>query len=106
MTTKKFTTRAITRCVIFAILVVAYIILSQSMPTISNEVALTQMQNSNEMFTLMNTYAQIKPIINVVFVGVILWFTGMTTYDTYKFVKTITTTDSANDVDGTNEKEN
>ena len=106
MTTNKFTTKLTVRSILFGILTVAYIILSQSMPTISNEVALTQMQNSNEMFTLMNTYAHIKPIINVVFVGVILWFTGITAYDTYKFVKAINTTDSANNVDGTNEKEN
>ena len=56
---------------------------------ISNELALTQMQNSNEMFAIMNTYFKVRSVFKFVYAGITLWFTGTIARDIYKFVKTI-----------------
>ena len=96
--TKQFVKKTIRRTMIFAIVMIIVAAISQSMaPVISNELALTQMQNDNVMFVAMNTYNKIKPIFNALYSCVILWFVCTLGRDTYKFVKNINTT---------NEKEN
>ena len=96
--TKQFVKKTIRRTVIFAVIMVIIAAISQSIsPVISNELALTQMQNDNAMYVAMNTYNRIKPIFSTVYSCVILWFVCTLGRDTYKFAKTINTE---------NEKEN
>lgn len=96
--TKQFVKKTIRRMMIFAIVMFIVAAISQSMsPVISNSLALTQMQNDNVMFVVMDTYNRIKPIFNALYSCVILWFVYTLGRDTYKFVKTINTE---------NEKEN
>lgn len=90
--TKQFVKKTIKRVLIFVFVMIIMTAIGQSIsPTISNELALTQMQSSNEMFVLMNTYSNIKPIVNIVYSCVILWFMYTLGRDTYKFAKTINT---------------
>lgn len=96
--TKQFVKKTIRRTVIFTFIMIIVAAIGQSVsPTISNELALTQMQNDNTMFVLMNTYNKIKPIFNITYSCVILWFVCTLGRDTYKFAKSI---------DTENEKEN
>ena len=102
---KQFVKKTIRRTLIFTFIMIVVATIAQSIsPVISNEMALTQMQNDNVMFAAMNTYNKIKPIFNALYSLVTVWFVYTLGRDTYKFVKTIN--NSANNVNGTNEKEN
>ena len=98
---KLFVKKTIVKTSVFAFImfVIAALVQSAS-PLVSNELALTQMQNSNEMYVLMNTYNKIRPIVNVVYAGIVALFVYTLGRDTSKFVKTINT------VSTENEKEN
>lgn len=96
---KQFVKKTIRRTFIFAIVMIIISAIAHAIsPIITNEMALTQMQNSNELFILMNTYNKVKPIFNALYSCVILWFVCTLGRDTYKFAKTFNTT--------VNEKEN
>ena len=85
--TKQFVKKIIKKLVIFAFIMVILTSFTQAMsPVISNEIALTQMQNSNEMFVMMNTYNKIRLIVNAVYAGITIWFTYTIGRDIYKFV--------------------
>ena len=87
-TTKYFVKRTITRIVVFTVLMIIVSAVLQSVsPVVSNQMALGQMQNSDEMFVLMETYNKVRPITNAAKVGIILWFTCTIARDTYTFVK-------------------
>lgn len=88
METKKFVVKTVKKCILFAVLM--FLIAGLMKPVgvvISNEMALTQMQHSNEMYILMDTYNKVRSIVSVAFAGIILWFTGTVARDIYKFVK-------------------
>lgn len=88
MTLKKFITKTIMKVIVFmfAMIIIGSIMQSMS-PVISNEMALTQMENSNEMYILMNTYNKVRPIANAVYSGIIIFFVYTIGRDTYKFTK-------------------
>jgi hypothetical protein len=89
MSTKRFITKTITKVIIFAIVSIIAMTFLES-PIISNQVALGQMENSNELFMLMETYNKIRPIISVIYSCIVIWFIGTVGYDIYKFIKTKT----------------
>jgi lipoprotein signal peptidase len=96
---KQFVKKTIRRTLIFAFVMIVVGAVGQSMsPVISNEMALTQMQNDNALFVIMSTYNRIKPIFNALYSCVILWFVYTLGRDTYKFANNIKNTE--------NEKEN
>ena len=97
--TKQFVKKTVRRTFVFVFIMIVVSAISQSLaPVITNELALTQMENSNELFILMNTYNKIKPIFNALYSCAILWFVLTLGRDTYKFAKSI------NNIE--NEKEN
>ena len=87
MSTKRFIIKTAVKVIVFATISIIAMTLLGS-PVISNQVALGQMENSNELFILMDIYNKIKPIISVIYSCVVLLFIGTTGYDTYKFIKT------------------
>lgn len=94
---KQFTKKMIKKIVIFIVFLVVISAIGQSVsPIVTNEMALTQMQNSNEMYMLMNTYNKIRPIINLVYVFIVSYFIGNISRDIYKFVKTVSEEDTEN----------
>ena len=93
-----FIKKTAVKVIIFAVLMFIVAAVGQSMsPVISNNMALGQMQNSDEMYILMDTYYKVRRIVSVAFAGIILLFTGSVARDIFKLVKTINTE---------NEKEN
>ena len=86
MTTKKFIITTIVKIMIYAtISTIALSLLST--PIITNELAMGQMQNSNELYLLMTTYNKVRPIISIVYGFITALFAGTTIYDIYKFIK-------------------
>lgn len=89
MTTKKFIIKNIIKIVAFAIISTIAMTLLQS-PVITNEIAMGQMENSNELFILMDTYYKMKPIVLVIYGCIVALFVSTIGYDTYKFINTKT----------------
>lgn len=88
--TKQFVKKMITKIVIFAFITIVISSITQAMsPVVTNNMALTQMQNSDAMFVMMETYNKVKPIIGAIYFGVTAWFTYTIGRDIYKFVNTI-----------------
>lgn len=86
MSTNKYILKLITKIFIFAItsiVVFNYLLVN---PVISNELALGQMANSNEMYVLAQTYDKAKSIILIVYSCVTALLAGTAIYDTYKFI--------------------
>lgn len=93
--TKQFVKKIIRKVVLFAFLMIILTAVGRSIaPVVSNELALTQMQNSNEMYVLMNTYNKIRPIINLAYVFIAGYFAGTIYRDISKFVKTVSEEDA------------
>lgn len=87
MTTKKFIIRTVVKVLIYAIISTIAMSLLTS-PVITNEVALGQMQNSNEAYLLMESYNKTTPFISIIYGCITALFVGTTIYDIYKFIKT------------------
>lgn len=86
MTTKKFIIRTFTKIIIYAIIsTIALSLLTN--PIINNELALGQMQNSNELYLLMETYNKIRHFISIIYGLITAAFAWTTIGDTYKFIK-------------------
>lgn len=89
MATKKFIIRTFVKIMFFAI--ASTIVFSMlTNPVIDNELALGQMENSNELYLLMEAYNKVKHYVSVIYGFVTALFAGTTIYDTYKFIKTKT----------------
>ena len=87
MSTKKFIIRTTIKVLIYAIIsTIALSLLTN--PIISNELALGQMQNSNELYLLMETYNKVRPFISIIYGLVTILFASTTVYDIYKFIET------------------
>lgn len=86
MTTKKFIISTVVKVLIYAI--ISTIVLSLlTNPVINNELAMGQMENSNELYLLMETYNKVKHFISIIYGFITVLFAGTTICDTYKFIK-------------------
>lgn len=87
MTTKGFVMKLVTKFITLLIISMGvFFILNH--PIINNELALGQMENSNETYILMESYNQFKNIVWFIYACVCGLFAGTATYDTLKFIKT------------------
>lgn len=59
-------------------------------PIITNELAMTQMGNSNELYLLMEAYNKVRPFISIIYGLISALFVGTAIRDTYNFIKTKT----------------
>lgn len=83
----KFVKRLAIRTIIFAFVMVIVAAVWQSVSTIvTNHIAMSQMQNDDLIFVVMNVYNRIKPIGGIIYSLIILWFVYTLGRDTYKFV--------------------
>lgn len=88
MTLKKFITKTVVKVIMFVFVMAIISSIIQTMsPIISNGMALGQMENSDEMFVIMNTYNKVRPIVNATYAGITILFMYTIGRDTYKFVK-------------------
>jgi type III secretory pathway component EscS len=84
----KFVRRLAIRVIIFTFVMIVVAAVWQSVSTIiSNYIAMTQMQNDDLAFVIMNVYNRVKPIGVGIYGLIILWFVYTLGRDTYKFVK-------------------
>lgn len=86
MSIKKFIIKTTVKTVVFAVLSTIALSLLQS-PVISNNIALGQMENSDVLYMIHETYNKIRPIVSVVCSLIVIWFAGTVGYDVYKFIK-------------------
>jgi hypothetical protein len=87
MSTKRFIIKTTTKIIIYVIIsTIAFSLLTN--PIITNELALGQMKNSNELYLLMETYNKVRPFISIIYGLITALFAGTTIHDTYKFIKT------------------
>ena len=87
MTTKKFIIKTVVNVLVYAIF--STIVLSLlTNPIINNELAMGQMENSNELYLLMETYNNVKHFITVIYGLITALFACTTIHDIYKFIKT------------------
>lgn len=89
MTTKKFIIKTTIKVLIYSIISTIALSLLRS-PIINNELALGQMENSNELYLLMDTYNRVRPFISIIYNLLTVFFAGTVIYDIYKFIKTKT----------------
>lgn len=87
MTTHKFITRMIIRLSIYVMITIIALNLLHN-PIITNELAMTQMENSNEMYILMDTVNKTKHYISIVYGCITALVAGTTINDIYKLTKT------------------
>lgn len=91
MTSKCYTVKLIAKLLTIAVVMfIAYICHSMA-PAISNELALTQMQNSNAALVFMDARVKIGTIVSVISYSIALVLSYGIVRDTYNFVKTINT---------------
>ena len=89
MTTRKFIIKTTTKVLIYAIVsTIALSLLTN--PIINNELAIGQIQNSNELYLLMETYNKTKHFVSIIYGLITAFFAGTTIQDIYKFIKTKT----------------
>ncbi len=86
MTTKKFIIKTIVKLLIIVVLSTIVMTIVQS-PTISNEIAMGQMDNSDSSFLMMEMYNKLRPIIDTVYTCIVVAIVGTIGYDTYKLFK-------------------
>lgn len=87
MTTKRFVMKLTIKIITFLIISIAvFTILNH--PIINNELAIGQMENSNETYIFMESYHRFKNIVSIIYACVYGLFAGTVMYDLYKFVKT------------------
>lgn len=86
MTTKKFIIKTTIKVLVYAIISTIAMTLITN-PVITNELALGQMENSNELYLLMETYNKTKHFVSIIYGLITALFAGMTIYDIYKFIK-------------------
>ena len=87
---KQFIKKTIVKVFIFSVVMVIISSIVYSMnPVLTNELALSQMQNSNEMYVLMNTYYKSRPILSFTYCIIIILFMRNIICDVHRFVKNI-----------------
>lgn len=86
MRVKSFVIKTVTKIIIYAI--ISTIALSQlNSPIITNELALLQMEHSNALYMIMDTYNKVRPFISIIYGFITVMFAWTIIHDTYKFIK-------------------
>lgn len=87
MSPTKYAARTIINfATILCLIFLARAIIHLANPMMINDLAMTQMDNSDTYIAVMGIYNTIKPIVKIVFTIIIAAFAGLICRDTYKFV--------------------
>ncbi len=86
MSFKKFIIRTGIKIAIIAIVSTIVITLLQT-PVLTNQIALTQMENSDGLFIAMELYYKIAPIVRTIYYCIVVFIFASVAYDSYKFIK-------------------
>lgn len=86
MEVNTFIRQLIARTILFGFMMFLIWLPMQALaPVINNEIAMTQMENSNAALVLMESYEKIKPLVPIAKTLIIAWFGTFTAIDIYKF---------------------
>ena len=97
MSPTRYAARTLINCVtILCLIFMARAFIYLANPMLTNDLAMTQMDNSDTYVAVMGIYNIVKPIIKIVFTVFVSIFIGFICRDTYDFVKTHTNTDKEN----------
>ena len=83
---KKFIISMVARVIIFVVISIIVSTVLQS-PVITNEVAMGQMENSNELYMVWEAYNNMMPVVNTVYSVIVVIFVGSFIYSIYKYIK-------------------
>lgn len=86
MSTKRFIIKTTIKLAIIAIVSTIILTLLQT-PVLTNQIALTQMENSDGFFVTMELYYKIAPIVRTVYYCIVTVLFASVAYDSYKFIK-------------------
>lgn len=89
MNTKRFIARTLVKIISYATITIIMLSLLNS-AVITNDIALGQMQHSDEVYVIMTMYEHMKHIIYFVYNCITVGFAGTIIYDIYKFIQTKT----------------
>lgn len=84
MELKRLIFRMVVRSIIIAVILTALTVME---PIITNDIALGQMQNSNEAFAIMSAYNGFKQFGNIAGTIAVGWYIVTAARDVYKFVE-------------------
>ena len=88
MSVQKFTLKILKKMILYLVFLALIAgLLTPVYIVIGNQIALSQMQNSDESFVAMTALNTLKTIRPAIYFGVWLLFTGTVARDTYKFIK-------------------
>ena len=73
-------------------------------PVLTNQIAMTQMENSNELYILFSNFANLKTVLNVISIGAGVGLAVSIESDIREFAKSVKSRKSTNNIE--NEKEN
>jgi hypothetical protein len=88
MLKRKFFFKIGIKCLVFTILSAITLVLIQT-PVITNKIAMGQMENSDELYVLMETYYKMVSIIQVVYGLIAFAFVAWIAYDIYIYIKNL-----------------
>ena len=89
MNTRKFMLRLVIKIITFAI-ITTIIFTMLSSPIITNDIAMGQMENSDELYLIMEAYNKTSHFISIIYGCVTVFFAGTIIHDIYKFIQTKT----------------
>lgn len=89
MITKRFIIKMVTKIIMYAIVSTIAVYLLTN-PIINNNLALSQMENSDELYLLMETYNKVRPFISIIYGCITAFFAYSIIDNTIKFIKTKT----------------
>lgn len=89
MNTKKFIIKTVVKIIVFSVFTTIAFSLANS-PIIANNIAIGQMQNSNDLYILMDIYNKTKHYVAIIYNCITVGFAGTIIYDICKFIKTKT----------------
>ena len=75
------------KTILLVVLLLIGMIVDSIAPIITNDLAMTQMENSNALFVVMSSYNQFKPIVSITFGIVICLVAFSLARDLVKFAK-------------------
>ena len=86
MSNKKFIIKIVINAVALIVFtLITFLVFENTI--ITNDIALGQMNNSDEAYLLMEYYNRIRTIVSSIYGGICVYIAGITIYDIYNFYK-------------------
>lgn len=74
------------KIILLITLILIGMMIDSATPVITNDLAMTQMENSDELLVVTNTYNRIKPVIEFAYTAIVVLITCTIACDIFKLV--------------------